>query len=183
MIYRTLFSIRTKTIAGSLSLLTMACALAQAQQPDAASSSTPLAQAVPLVSGSCTSVRQHGVLSLEWNPAFETSWAVTGLRSFRLIFQSFLADGITPNPVSRVIVDSTPGGKATALRDGSFHIEARLPSSTRPGTYHLVAAHSAPQLIPNYQGDDPKMTVSPVGENFCITVVAGPQAISASAPE
>ena len=172
-----------KTIASSLSLLTMACALAQVPRPDAASSPTALAQPVPLVSGSCASVRPGAAISLEWNPTFEPFWAVTGLKSFRLIFHSLLADGVTPNPVSRLIVDSNPGGKATALGDGSFRIEARLPLASHPGTYHLVAAHSSPQILPDYQGEAPEMTVSPVSEDLCITVAPSTQAASSSPPE
>jgi hypothetical protein len=176
-------SIRTKALLGSLSLLTFACALAQTPQTDAASSTAPRAQPVPLVSGACPAVGQGGAISLDWNPAFDSSWAVTGIKSFRLIFQSLLADGVTPNPASRLVMDSGPRGRATAIGDGSFHIEARLPSSTHPGIYHLVMAHTSPELLPNYQGDSPKATVSPASEDFCITVAPAPQASTSSAPE
>jgi hypothetical protein len=41
----------------------------------------------------------------------------------------------------------------TTIGNGYFHIEARLPSSTHLGTYHLVDAHSSPELLPDYQGE------------------------------
>jgi hypothetical protein len=116
-------------------------------------------------------VRQGGVLSFDWNPGFDPSWGVTGMRSFRLIFQHLREDDVSLNPASRLVLDSGPRGRMTAIGNGYFHIEARLPSSTHLGTYHLVDAHSSPELLPDYQGEPPKMTVSPAREHFCITVV------------
>jgi hypothetical protein len=128
-------------------------------------------------------VRQGGVLSFDWNPGFAPSWGVTGIRSFRLIFQHLQRDGVNLNPASRLVLDSGPRGRMTAIGNGYFHIEARLPSSTHPGIYHLVAAHSAPELVPDYQGEAPKMTVSPVRESFCVTVVPASRPSSSSLPE
>jgi hypothetical protein len=183
VIHRSTSSTRTKAILGSLSLMAFACALAQAQQTEVASPAIPHAQPVPLVSGACPAVRQGGVLSLDWNPAFDPSWGVTGMKSFRLIFQHLREDGVNLNPASRLVLDSVPGGRMTAIGNGYFHIEARLPPSTHLGTYHLVDAHSSPELLPDYQGEAPKMTVSPVREHFCITVVPAPRPSSSSPPE
>jgi hypothetical protein len=138
---------------------------------------------VPLVSGACPAVRQGGVISLDWNPGFDPSSAVTGMKSFRLIFQHLQQDGVNLNPASRLLLDSGPRGKITASGNGFFHIEARLPPSTHLGTYHLVQAHSSPALLPDYQGEAPKMTVSPASESFCITVVPAPPPSSSSPPE
>jgi hypothetical protein len=163
--------IRTKALIGGLSLLAFASAFAQAPQEAAATSGTPTLQPVPLVSGACPAVRQGGAISLDWNPGFAPSWAETGMRSFRLIFQQLKEDGVTLNPASRLVLDSGPRGKMTDIGNGYFHIESRLAPMTHPGTYHLVQAHSSPELLPDYQGEAPRMTVSPVRESYCITVV------------
>jgi hypothetical protein len=105
------------------------------------------------------------------------------MRSFRLIFQGLREDGVNLNPASRLLLDSGPRGRMTAVGNGYFHIEARLPSSTHPGTYHLVGAHSSPDLLPDHQGEAPKMTVSPASESFCVTVVPAPPHSSSSPPE
>jgi hypothetical protein len=105
------------------------------------------------------------------------------MRSFRLIFHHLREDGVNLNPASRLVLDSGPRGKITASGNGSFHIEARLPSSTHPGTYHLVGAHSSPELLPDHQGEAAKMTVSPASESFCVTVVPAPPHSSSSPPE
>jgi hypothetical protein len=182
VIHRFSSSIRTKAIIGSLSLMAFTCALAQAAQTEVASPAVPRAQPVPLVSGACPAVRQGGVLSLDWNPAFDPSWGVTGMKSFRLIFQQLRNDGVNLNPASRLVLDNGPG-RMTAIGNGYFHIEARLPSSAHLGTYHLVDAHSSPELLPDYQEEAPKMTVSPVREHFCITVVPAPRPSSSFPPE
>jgi hypothetical protein len=182
VIHRSLSSTRTKAILGSLSLLAFTCALAQASQTEVAPT-VPRAQPVPLVSGACPAVRQDGVISFDWNPGFDPSWGVTGMKSFRLIFQQLREDGVNLNPASRLVLDSSPRGRMTAIGNGYFHIEARLPPSTHLGTYHLVDAHSSPELLPEYQGEAPKMTVSPAREYFCITVVPAPRPSAPSPPE
>ena len=183
MIHRSSPSTRTKAIMGGLGLLAFVGAFAQTPQTQVASPTAPLSQPVPLVSGACAAVRQGGVLSLDWNPGFDPSWAVTGLKSFRLIFDHLREDGVNLNPASRLVLDSVPRGRMTAIGEGYFHIEARLPSSTHLGTYHLVAAHSSPELLPDYQGEAPKMTVSPVRESFCVAVVPASRPSSSSPPE
>jgi hypothetical protein len=183
LIHRSSSSTRTKAILGSLSLVACVCAVAQAPQTEVASPAIPHTQPVALNSGTCPAVRQGGVISLDWNPAFDPSWAVTGMKSFRLIFHHLREDGVNLNPASRLLLDSGPRGRMTAIGNGYFHIEARLPSSAHLGTYYLVEAHSSPDLLPDYQGEAPKMTVSPVREQFCITVAPAPRPSSLSPPE
>jgi hypothetical protein len=183
VIHRSSSSARTKAILGSLSLVACVCALVQAQQTEAASPAIPRTQPVPLVSGACPAVRQGGVLSFDWNPGFDPSSGVTGMKSFRLIFHHLREDGVNLNPTSRLVLDSGPRGRMTTIGNGYFHIEARLPSSTHLGTYHLVEAHSSPDLLPDYQGEAPKMTVSPVRESFCVAVVPASRPSSSSPPE
>ena len=171
MIHRSSSSTRSKALLGSLSLMAFACALAQAPQSDVSAPAVPRVQPVPLVSDACPAVSRGGTIALDWNPDFDPSWAGTGMRSFRLIFQQLEEDGVTLNPASRLVLDSGPRGRMTDIGNGYFHLEARLPPMTHLGTYHLVGAFSSPQLFPDYQGEAPTMTVSPVSEFYCITVV------------
>jgi hypothetical protein len=183
VIYRPSSSTRTKAITCGLSLLAFVGAFAQTSLTEVAPPTVPLSQPVALVSGACPAVRQGGVLSLDWNPGFDPSWAVTGLKSFRLIFHHLREDGVNLNPASKLVLDSNSRGRITAIGNGYFHIEARLPSSTHVGTYHLVAAHSSPELSPDYKGESPKMTVSPERESFCLAVVSASRPSSSSPPE
>jgi hypothetical protein len=182
VIHRTSSSTRTKAILGSLSLMVFACALVQASQTEVASPSVSRRQPVPLVSGACPAVPQGGSVALDWNPGFDPSWGVTGMKSFRLIFNHLQQDGVNLNPASVLIVDGSRG-RMTATGNGYFHIEARLPLFTHLGAYQLVGAHSSPEFLQDYQGEPPKMTVSPVREHFCITVVPAPRPSSSSPPE
>jgi hypothetical protein len=178
VIHRSSSSIRAKIILGSLSGMAFACAFAQAPQSEI----SPRVPPVPLVSGACPAASPGGTIAFDWNPGFEPSWGVTGMRSYRLIFQGLREDGITLNPTSRLPLDSGPRGRITAIGNGYFHLEARVPPFSHRGTYHLVAAHSAPELLPDYQGDAPEMTVSPVREYYCITVLPASR-LSSSPPE
>ncbi len=180
MIHRPSSSIRTKAILGSLSGVAFACAFAQAAPQSEISARVP---PVALVSGACPAVSQGGTIAFDWNPGFAPSWGVTGMRSFRLIFQSLREDGVNLNPASRLQLESAPRGRITAIGNGYFHIEARLPPFAHRGTYHLVAAHGAPELVPDYQGEAPEMTVSPVREFYCITVVPRSQTQSPPSPQ
>jgi hypothetical protein len=183
VIHRFSSSTRTKALIGSLGLLVFTCAMAQAPQTEVASPAIWRAQPVPLVSGVCPAVPQGGVISFDWNPGFGPSSGVTGMKSFRLIFHHLREDGVNLNPASRLVLDSGPRGRMTDIGNGYFHIEARLPSSTHLGTYHLVEAHSSPDLLPDYQGEAPKMTVSPASESFCVAVVPASRPSSSSPPE
>jgi hypothetical protein len=183
VIYRPSSSIRSKALMGGLSLLAFVCASAQAPLDSVASHAAPLVQPVPLVAGACPTVRPGGVISLDWNPGFNPSSAVTGLKFFRLIFHQVGEGGVSLNPSFRLVLDSGPRGRITDAGNGYFHIESRLPPVTHPGTYHLVGAVGSPELVPDYQGDAPKMTVSPVSEFFCVTVVPASRPSSSSPPE
>jgi len=182
MIYRTSASIRTGALIGGLSLLAIVGASAQTLQEPVGSSAIARVQPVALVSGACPAVRQDGVLSLEWNPGFDPSWGVTGMKAFRLVFQGLREDGVTPIPAARLVLDSFHRGRMTGIGNGYFHVEARLPPFTHPGVYRLVGANSSAALVADYTGEAPRQTVSPVGESYCITVVPGSRAQSPPLP-
>jgi hypothetical protein len=182
VIYRPSSSIRRKALIGGLSLLAFVCSSAQAPQDDTVSPAAALVKPVPLVSGACPAVRQSGVISLEWNPGFDPSWGVTGMKAFRLIFQSLREDGVNLNPASRLVLDSWPRGRMVAVGNGYFRVEVRLPIATRPGVYRLVGALSSAAVAADYTGEAPRATVSPVGESYCMTVVAGARAQATPLP-
>jgi len=163
--------------------MAFACALAQVPQTEVASPAVQRPQPVPLVSGACPAVPQGGAIAFDWNPGFAPSWGVTGMRSFRLIFHQLRDDGVNLNPASRLVLDSGPRGRMTDIGNGYFHIETRLPPSTRLGTYHLVDAHTSPELLPDYQGEAPQVTVSPARESFCVAIVPAYRPVSSTPPE
>jgi hypothetical protein len=183
VIQRSSSSICTKAVLGSLSLMGLVCALAQAPQTEVSAPAVPRVPPVPLVSGACSVVPQGGTIAFDWNPGFDPSWGVTGMKSFRLIFQRLQQDGVNINPASRLVLDSGPRSKMAAIGNGYFHIEANVPPFARRGTYHLAAAHSAPEVVPDYQGAAPEMTVSPAREYYCITVLPASRPTSSSPPE
>jgi hypothetical protein len=162
--------------------MAFACSLAQTPQTEVASPTVSRPQPVALVLGACPAIPQGGAIAFDWNPGFDPSWGVTGMRSFRLIFQGLREDGVNPNPTSRLRLDNAPRGRITPIGNGYFHIEARLPPFTRSGTYHLVDARTSAELLPDYQRDAPKMTVSPVREYYCIAVLPASRP-SSSPPE
>ena len=102
--------------------------------------------------------------------------------AFRLIFQSLREDGVNLNPASRLVLDSWPRGRMVAVGNGYFRVEVRLPIATRPGVYRLVGALSSAAVAADYTGEAPKATVSPVGESYCMTVVAGARAQATPLP-
>ncbi len=176
MICRTSSSMRSKALIGGLSLLAFAGATAQGPQGPAGS------HAVALISGACPAVPQDGAVAVEWNPGFDPAWGVTGMKAFRLVFEGLREDGVTPIPGSRLVLDSFPRGRITAMGNGYFHVEARVPARTHPGVYRLVGANGSAGLVADYQGEAPRQTVSPVGESYCMTVVAGSRAQAALLP-
>ena len=162
--------------------MAFACALAQAPQSEVPAPAFPRGAPVALISGACPAVSPGDTIAFDWNPGFAPSGGVTGMRSFRLTFQRLREDGVNLNPAARLLLDSGPRGRITAIGNGSFHLEARVPPFAHRGTYQLAAAHSAPELVPDYQGDAPEMTVSPVPEHYCITVLPASRP-SSSPPE
>jgi hypothetical protein len=128
---------------------------------------------VPLVSDACPTVQTGDAVSLDWNPAFDPIWPVTGLRSFELRFAAVLENGVTVGSRPTALL----GGRGvtvniSSIGNGFFHIEIPVSRGVQPGVYHLVEARAIAQLPPDYNGPNPTMTVSPVRERYCITVVS-----------
>jgi hypothetical protein len=166
-------SIRTKTLAGGLGVLVLLSASAQA--PRAQITKAPSGQnvrTVPLVSDACPEVHRGDLLALDWNPGFAPGGPVAGLRSFRLVFAPVVDDSVNP----KVRVSFSAGGKggspaATSVTNGYYHIEVPV-TQVPEGVYRLVDAAAAPEVFPGLDGEAiPQMTVSPVQDRFCITVV------------
>lgn len=159
--------IQTIQIGLGLSLICINVA-AQAVQPDT-SSAASAGRIVPLVSDICSVVRAGDKVSLDWNPGFEHSGSVIGLRSFTLIFDT--AGGAFSHASPRGY-QAGPWGSvpnATPIGNGFYHVVVALPRMA-PGTYQLVNARASAQMIQSYNGPPSQMTVSPVRERYCITV-------------
>jgi hypothetical protein len=172
VIHQNTFSTRTGVIVGGFALLTLSSSFAQTPQTETPPKAA-FTRVVPLISGTCPTVHNGEAISLDWNPGFDPSWAVSGLVTFKLTFGLQSADGVN----TRVRSGISMGGRDVALNisangNGYFHIEVPIPRRTSPGVYQLIDAEATPQTVPNYQGDRPKMTVTPVREHFCITVLS-----------
>jgi len=138
------------------------------QQPNAVS--TP---SVSLVSDTCPVVHEGDTIALDWNPGFEHDWAVTAVDSIRLSFAPLDDYGVAV----RMRNVYTFRGKSVAVNgesvvNGYFHFIVPVLGRVPPGIYRLVDARVAPQVLPDYGGPLPVMTVSPVRERYCITVVS-----------
>ena len=162
-------STRLRAILGGLALLAAASVCAQAPKPDGF-------RAIPLVADSCPNVQIGDRVSLDWNPNFDPIWPVTDLRGFRLTFAAVADDGVNLKQTYLILDSRSTPSEISPLGNGFFHIEITVsPRSTttkviRPGNYRLVRAGAIATLDPNYAGELPQMTNSPVGERYCITV-------------
>ncbi len=162
-------SARARTVLGGFGLLVLACASAQAPQ-----ASQP--RTVPLVSDTCPSVRVGDSISLDWNPDFDPIWPVTGLRDFYLTFAGVADDGVHLARRELDLDMRHAPTRISALGNGFFHIEFTVDGrSISPGIYRLVRANANAEVVQDYAGGPPRMTLSPVDGRYCITVV-GPQA-------
>jgi len=182
---------RTKAVLGCMNLLAFACSLAQlpATVPETfqASSPTPLLLAplsvktVPLVSDLCPAVGPGDRVTLDWNPGFDRTWAVTGLRHFTLRFAALDQYGLHLLPGHSLAVTTlhVPHG-ATAIYNGYYHLEMAVPPNAHPGTYRLTRADAVARTVPEYAGLPLQMTNSPADRRFCITVLRSPPAPSPS---
>ena len=162
----------TRTIAalGGLSLLSMACALAQAGGRYPLSAAQP--HTVPLLSDACPAVRSGDKISLDWNPGFEHPGMVEGLRVINLRFGRISANGVTVQQLPAIRLGGLGAAlPVTSIGNGYFHIELRIPAGAAPGEYHLIDATADAKTLPEYQGPSLPMTNSPVRERFCITIV------------
>ncbi len=130
---------------------------------------------VPLSSGSCPVVHYGEWISIDWNPGFDHAAMVTTLRRFMLTFAALDTDGVAIRSRKAFILGngSTGAIRFTPSVNGFFHAEFAINRNYVPlGEYHLIAAAAAPQMDPEFTGERPTMTVSPVREHFCITVAA-----------
>ncbi len=161
-------STHTKALVCGLALLTVVCAVPQMPKP--AQSRT-----VPLVSDTCPTVRIGDRVSLDWNSLFDPIWPVTGLRDFGLTFAAVADDGVNLTQQQLRLRMRRTTASVTPLGNDFFHIEIGVSNASKkpipPGTYRLVGAIAVPGVVPEYTGELPKMTRSPVDERYCVTVV------------
>jgi len=127
---------------------------------------------VPMVSGQCPAVHAGDWISLDWNPAFDSTWAVTGVKNVSLSFVGTFPDGVTPNPRIMFALGRGENHRIVPLGNGYYRIESPLSTIVDPGVYQLVDAYANPELLPDYKGEIPRPTVFPTSEHLCITVLS-----------
>jgi len=171
VVHERAFSTWSRAAVCGLLLSTFVYASAQGTHPRAA---PPQGRRVSLVSGVCPEVQLGDTLSLDWNPGFDHAGAVTGMSSINLIFSPTIAEGVGRKE-SRLALSL--GGRyapplgAAYMGNGFYHLEFPIATRFAPGVYSLREANAKANVLPEYSGQAPEMTVSPVREHLCITVV------------
>jgi hypothetical protein len=161
------FSIYAETLLGGISLLAAVCAFSQTPPVES--------KVVPFVSDSCPSVRIGDKVSLDLNPNFDPIWPVTDLRGFSLTFAPVAEDGINLKKGELVLRAPHTHASNYSLGNGYFHLEFALSTkSIQPGTYRLIRANATAEVVPDYDGESPRMTKSPVEERYCFTFLGPP---------
>lgn len=182
MIEPTASSTNSRATLGGIGLLALCCVLAQSQQVQSVKQATTPAHAVPLLSGACPTVGAGESVSLEWNPGFDPSRAVAGLRGVSLRFQVAAEDPVPTTASLRSMLLRSSEERTASNGNGYFHITVPIPPRTMPGVYHLIDAHATPRVLEEYHGQTPQMTISPVRELYCITVIRPPAPTSPPSP-
>ena len=135
--------------------------------------SAPPLKVAELQSDRCPAVHSGEAVSFEFNPGFDPIWPVTGLRTVNLVFARLAEDGVTLEHPSIAAGSRFTTARISSIGNGFFLVEAVI-GRAAPGIYDLVDVHVLASLLPEYQGPEPEMTVSPVSERYCITVVPSP---------
>jgi hypothetical protein len=153
----------------SLGVCPVRAAVAQATQP------------VALLPGACPTVTDGDIVTLDWNPGFENSFAVAALSGFSLNFvqtgRSLSRDGSG----GLFLRASTARGAAVPdaivpMGNGFYRIRMRIDvKSDDAGVYHLARATAEPIAVPGYTGKAPEMTNNPANSSFCLTLTAPAQ--------
>jgi hypothetical protein len=175
---RTVHSRAARNIAlfSALSLF-LPAAMAQTSEEKPA----PQPKVSALKSDVCPEIHVGELVSFEFNPVFDPTWPVTGLRIISLDFARVAEDGVTLEHPSVFAGSRHTAARVSSIGNGFFHVEATI-GRAAPGQYRLVDVHAFAALLDEYRGSgpEPEMTVSPVSERYCITVVPSTPAATAS---
>ncbi|MDE1160664.1 MAG: hypothetical protein PW792_01825 [Acidobacteriaceae bacterium] len=142
--------------------------------------------AVTLTPGVCTTVSDGDVLTLDWNPQFEHSGAVTGIRRFELGFarpedaEQVRRLGapieLIAEPRAHGELPEQAGKEVESGENGSYHLHFHVAlHGAAAGEYQLIAAKAYP-IVPG-EADAEKasqayaMSHSPTALPFCLNVV------------
>jgi hypothetical protein len=141
----------------------------------------PQPKVTALQSDVCPEVHVGEMVSFEFNPVFDPIWPVTGLRMVNLDFARVAEDGVSLGRPSAFAGSRHTVARISSIGNGFFRVEATI-GRAAPGEYRLVNVHAFAALLEEYRGSgpEPEMTVSPVSERYCITVVASTPAATAS---
>jgi hypothetical protein len=141
----------------------------------------PQPKVTALMSDACPAVHVGEMVSFDFNPVFDPIWPVTGLRMVNLNFARVAEDGVSLERPSVFVGTRHTVARVSSIGNGFFHVEAMI-GRAAPGEYRLVDVHAFAAVPEEYResGPEPEMTVSPVSERYCITVVASTPPATAS---
>lgn len=133
----------------------------------------PPPKVTALTSDACPEVHVGEMVSFDFNPVFDPVWPVTGLRMVNLNFARVAEDGVSLEHPSVFAGTRHTVTRVSSIGNGFFHVEAMI-GRAAPGQYRLVDVHAFAALLEEYRGSgpEPEMTISPVSQRYCITVVA-----------
>lgn len=132
----------------------------------------PEPKVTALKSDVCPAVHVGEMISFEFNPVFDPILPVTGLRIVNLEFARMTEDGVTLERPSVFAGSRHTVARITDIGNGFFHVEAMI-GRAAPGEYHLTNVRAFAALLEDYRGSgpEPEMTVSPVSDRYCMTVL------------
>jgi hypothetical protein len=178
MMNKTIGLVRAACILCTACILSGPLALTTAAQtrtgtPDAV---TPVGEKA-LTAGVCADVTDGDILTFEWNPAFDNTSAVSGLREFALRFANASDFGVARRTQTGLLLS------AVNRREGDLHPFKTLPNGFfqvtfhvhlkqgEAGEYHLVESWATANVEPEYKGKLPAMTNSPTNSPFCLNAI------------
>jgi hypothetical protein len=134
---------------------------------------------VALNPGVCSQISDGGLVTLEWNPAFDSPAEVSGIKELVLYFARDEDQATVRHHDPPLVLHATNGHlegpsipqpiKAASNGFFDFTFRANL-HGVPPGTYKLTRALAAAITSPDFQGTSPQMTNDPSHSSFCVVV-------------
>lgn len=139
----------------------------------------PIGKAIDWQPGVCAAIAEGDTLTMEWNPAFDTSVDIIGLQEMRLHLSKRRTEtqGRQPGTGFDLFFLETRvrAGEGTSsvkpMPNGFYQVSfrARL-RHVEPGEYYVVAARASAATEHSSNGHPPQMTNKPSRLPYCVTV-------------